>query len=522
MINGQMSKKEEPKTCVIYVRISDFGSVEETLSPDVQIQLAKKEVRERKMVLLEEPYSDLGKSGTSLNRPRLQDMLARCLEGDVDAIVVQDTSRLCRNTGDYIAIKAMLQKEGIVIISPNQPSASKDDPYSNYIDEIIAASNSLQPRITSFKVKLVMKQKFEFGWWPSMAPLGYKNEINKTPTCQFDRKIIIPNEETAPLIKLAFKKYATGNYSMLKLSKILHKKGLVTKLGRPIAHSTLQQILSNPFYYGLMERGGVKLMGKHQPLVSKKLLDICKLIARRHANFVVRERKHDFLLRGLLYCGCGQRHTAEWHNINSKKRERIAYYHCAKRKPCTSRYIEAGEMEKQVEDCLKSIKFTKGFTSKLAIEVMRYLKKLDKERNKESKSLTNKKNALLVKKDILEKNFLEENISPESFNSMQAKMEREINEINTNFGKLEKTHTIDFDLFKEVLKLSRNIPKTYTETPDNIKKSYLTFFFQKIVVEDKKIKKIIHSPLINELILQEKVILSDNWLPKQELNQVVL
>jgi len=503
------------KTCLIYVRISDFGSVEDALSPEVQIEIAQKEKEKRKLVLLEPPYQDLGKTGTTLDRPGLQNMLARCMRGGVDAIIVQDTSRLSRNTADYIAIKAMLQKEGVSLISINQPSASKNDPYSSFVDEVIAATNALHPRVTSFKVKLTANSKFNFGWYPGPAPIGYKNVKNNTPSCQLDRKIIVPDEKKDYLIKLLFKKYGTGQYNLFKLGKVLQKKGLTTKSGNPLAHSTLNQILTNPFYYGLMRRNGTKKMGKHEPLISKKLFNLCQLVARKHANFVTRERKHDFLLRGLLFCDkCEQRYTAEWHNINSRSRDKIAYYHCVKRTPCKSSYIESKEMERQVTELLKGIKFTKGFTTKLTIQVMKYLKSLDRGRLKERKALNNKKTAFLVKRGRLEENFLNGHISADAYNRMSAKLDIEINKVGLKLLRLDKTHKLDFDLLKEVMQFTRDIPKTYSEAPDYLKKKYLGFFFQKVLVDDKKIKNVIYSPLINELNSSQQVILRSNRLPE--------
>lgn len=515
MLSALQRKEKELRSCVIYVRVSDLGKEDDGLSPDVQRDIALKEAEKRNITVLEDPYIDLNRTGTNVNRPGLQEMLARCKKGDVDAVIVQDTSRLSRNTEEYLALKAMLLSEGVRIISPNQPTASRNDPYSGFADEVIAASNALHPRITSFKVKLVMDNKFEFGWWPSCAPLGYKNIKNKTPTCRFDNKIIAVDEETGPLIKLAFKKYATGNYSIFRLRKLLHKKGLRTKTEKPISHSTLHQVLTNPFYYGEMTRNGVTKTGRHKKLVTKKLFDICQQMARKNGNYATRNRKYKFLLRGFLTCGeCKEQWTAQWRrNINSKKRDKIAYYRCQKRKTCHQSYIETNDLENQVQEVLAGIKFTKGFTSKMTVQVMKYLKQIEKERNRKKRAINNKKQALVVKRSRLEDSYLESEISADSFNRIQARIDKEINDLNTQLISEEQYHKIDFDLLKQVMKLTRDIPKTYNEVPDYIKEKYLAFFFESIVVKDKKIEKINYSPLINELKFRQEVILSDNRLP---------
>ncbi|KKP39205.1 MAG: hypothetical protein UR29_C0008G0001, partial [Candidatus Woesebacteria bacterium GW2011_GWC2_33_12] len=96
--------------CVGYGRISTSSQKEEGFSIDVQQTKIYEKVRELKGELIG-IYTDEAKTGTNLNRPGLTALLARCTKGDIDYLVVQDTSRLSRDTKDYLGVKALLKKE---------------------------------------------------------------------------------------------------------------------------------------------------------------------------------------------------------------------------------------------------------------------------------------------------------------------------------------------------------------------------------------------------------------------------
>jgi hypothetical protein len=53
-----------------------------------------------------------------------------------------------------------------------------------------------------------------------------------------------------------FEEYATGLYSMKQILENATKAGLKTLKGKKLSHSTVEGILSQPFYYGKMQSGG--------------------------------------------------------------------------------------------------------------------------------------------------------------------------------------------------------------------------------------------------------------------------
>ncbi|MCP3659261.1 MAG: recombinase family protein, partial [Bacteroidetes bacterium] len=90
--------------------------------------------------------------------------------------------------------------------------------------------------------------KLNHGECIGKAPLGYKNIRNTE-----NKADVVIDEEKAHFMKMAFELYATGNYSVRKLAKILQEKGLRTVRGKILLQSRLHEILQNKFYYGYMK-----------------------------------------------------------------------------------------------------------------------------------------------------------------------------------------------------------------------------------------------------------------------------
>ena len=113
--------------------------------------------------------------------------------------------------------------------------------------------------------------------------------------------------------------------------------------------------------------------------------------------------------------------------------------------------------------------------------------------------------------------FFDINNVGERIKRKHDEIQAEIENIDSELAKLGLNRKFDFDLLEEVLALTRNIPKTYKEAPQFLKRKYLNFFYDRIEVNDKKVVNTAYSPLVQELINQQQVILRKNWLPLKDL-----
>src|SRR3990167_6111865 len=103
--------------CIGYARVSTIGQKEDGASIDVQKTKILEKIQEMRGELVEDIFVDNGRSGTNMNRPGLTAMLARCSKKGISHLVILDSSRLSRETRDYLTIRAALAKYKVEIVA---------------------------------------------------------------------------------------------------------------------------------------------------------------------------------------------------------------------------------------------------------------------------------------------------------------------------------------------------------------------------------------------------------------------
>jgi site-specific DNA recombinase len=440
-------------------------------------------------------YTDPGTSATNMNRPGLQDMLIRIQEDkSIGAVYVQDTDRLARNAGDHLTIKALLRKNNVELISVSQPGL-ENTPEGNFMDLVIAGVNQLQSQITSRKTLKSMEQKYKDGWWPTRAPMGYIN--SGTPDDE-KLRIITTDPIRGPLIAECFKLYSTGDYSLIEIRDLLYKKGLVSSVGKRVAMSKMFMMMKSPFYYGAMPWRGMIDMGKHEAIITKDLFDKCQQVLAENNHYACRRHKHNFLLRGFVFCNkCGQRYTAEFHPLKKK-----AYYHCNRssdQKKCNDKYVEVFDLENQIVEKFKGLQFSEDFINQV-VNKMRsiYEEKKADVGNQKKQFMTSKVN-FERKLEIAEEKLINGIIDDAAFTKIKMRYREQIDGIEDEIHKVEQTRNLKIDVIQDVLALMRNIGQTYEKAPTDLKRLYLGLFWDQFKAEDKFIVEATKSPIVRGL-----------------------
>lgn len=97
-----------------------------------------------------------------------------------------------------------------------------------------------------------------------ITPLGYKKAFINGEI------VVVPNEEIAPKVVLAFELAARGK-TFREILPILKAQGLVSSRGNDLSLSSLHNMLTNPFYIGLIRTSQETYEGEHGPIISKSL-----------------------------------------------------------------------------------------------------------------------------------------------------------------------------------------------------------------------------------------------------------
>ena len=502
-----------PKNGLIYTRVSTQEQAKEGQSIDAQIKISNTYAKENKIAIVD-IYKDGGKSGSNTNRAGLQDMLARITNDKaIDCVLVMDTDRLARNTLDHLSIKALLKKHDVQLISISQPMID-DSPEGRFIDTVLAGANALQSQITGRKTSKVMEEKAKAGWWPDKAPIGYQNTINPNPTSNLDKRIITPHPQTGPIVTQIFKDYATGTFSTDSLVKKVNSLGLTNNQSRKIAASTMNRVLNSPMYYGVIPWKDKLYPGKHKPLTSKTIWDICQQIMDVHNQHANRTRKYSYLLRGFVYCvNCHHRLWAA-----PSKKMAFNYYYCHKCGKGT--YVDVPVLEKQIEKWVGQLEVTDRYAQDLAVAAKQALKDLRSNSQEEEKLLINQKTAIKAKMQAAEDRLLDNTLKPEQFKEIMDRLDPQLNDIEQAINTSSSDYSDKFERIKNLVNMARNLKQTYRDADPDLKRYYLSLFFSKFMVKAGKAVEAIPSEDIKPLLKNGKirVRVKTNWLRRRDSN----
>lgn len=322
---------------LIYGRVSTTRQAERELSIPAQIKACQKYATEHAWHSLpENVFEERGESARTAERPQLQKMLHRAkIDDKVDVILVHKLDRLCRNVADYAAIKMMLKKHDVRVISVVEQF---DESFSGeLVENIMASIAQWTSQNISWEVKKGLKEAVERGRFPGVAPLGYLND-KKT-------KLLTIDHTRAKFVKQAFDLYATGKYGYEALAVLLNERGFRARGGTPVGRRTIEHILGNPIYYGLIKTAYGTAQASFPTLISKKLFDDVQEKIQERNHYADRTRKHIYPLSGYIRCGhCGSA------MVGQLKKGHL-YYSCTKRRDIycpEKRYSKDTEIEPQV------------------------------------------------------------------------------------------------------------------------------------------------------------------------------
>lgn len=279
-------------------------------------------------------FVDDGFSGVSFEREGLQEMLREVEAGNVSTVITKDLSRLGRNylkTGELIEIIFPEYDVRYIAINDGVDTARDDNeftPLRNWFNEFYA-------RDTSKKIRAVKQAKAQKGERVNgEVPYGYIADPN-------DRNHLIPDPETAHVVKQIFAMYVRGDRiceiqnwlrdnEILTVGELRYRRTGSTRHPRPQQNAwynwpdkTLYDILTRKEYLGHTITGKtykVSYKSKktrknpeekqyffpntHEALIDEETFELAqKRIATKNRPTKVDELD---LFSGLLFCGdCG-------------------------------------------------------------------------------------------------------------------------------------------------------------------------------------------------------------------------
>ena len=338
-------------TAIIYTRVSSREQLE-GFSLESQEKSCRNFAEKNNLSVLA-LFREEGESAKTADRTQLQRLLkyAGKNRGKIGKLIIYKVDRLARKSLDYATIRFQLKTYGIDIVSATE--AIEDTPQGKFMEVMLSGYAELDNDIRAQRTTEGMKTRLQNGLFSFGAPLGYKNSVDLP-----GNKIIEPDPEKAPLIKMIFEKYADGLYSFKDIAEMVNKSGLRTKHGKKLYPQRIARILKNHLYYGWIEvpRFDVSTQGKHEPIVSKELFFTVQKILNGEKTCgkkLPRNRDNpDFPLRGIQCSGCGHNLSGGWVKGKTK---RYAFYGCIYSACPKKKSIRKKELEDSFEELLRAL-----------------------------------------------------------------------------------------------------------------------------------------------------------------------
>nr|MBQ4456590.1 recombinase family protein [Clostridia bacterium] len=318
---------------VIYARYSSYGQQEQSIEGQIRDCRAYCE-REGFKVVGE--YIDRAISGRTDDRPDFQRMIADSSKKQFSYVVVWKLDRFARNRYDSAMYKAKLKKNGVKVLSAMEPIS--DSPESIIMEGLLESMAEYYSANLSENVKRGQRESIlKHNWTGGGVPYGYRVQDKK----------LLPRDDTAPIVKEIFEKYASG-ISKKEICEDLNRRGLRTYAGCTFTKASLETMLKNKKYIGIFSYGELSYEDEGIRLISDDLFNKVqkKLSATKRAP-AEGKAKVEYLLRGKAFCGhCGSRLVGECGR--SKTGEVHYYYACAKKKKshsCKKKNEQKGFLE---------------------------------------------------------------------------------------------------------------------------------------------------------------------------------
>ncbi|MDA8020410.1 MAG: recombinase family protein [Thermoanaerobaculia bacterium] len=141
------------------------------------------------------------------------------------------------------------------------------------------------------------------GKWAFKAPLGYQNIRDQAS----GKSNVVLDPVRAHLVQKMFEEYATGLWSIREVASRARDRGLTSKFDRPVSSHSVDRMLRNAFYCGVMEVKGEKYAHQYERLISRGLFEQCEKVLDQRAKNPVKLQGRPFVFRGLLKCAASGR-----------------------------------------------------------------------------------------------------------------------------------------------------------------------------------------------------------------------
>lgn len=347
------------RRAAIYIRVSTQEQAQEGYSVGEQKERLIAYCKAQDW-LIADIYVDGGYTGSNLNRPGIQKLMAETDKFDV--VLVYKLDRLSRSQRDTLYLIEEIFLPNKVDFVSMQESFDTSSPFGKAMIGLLAVFAQLEREQIKERTKMGRIARAKAGLYHGGGniPIGYDYE---------DGHLVV-NPYEAEQVKKIYAWYLEGA-SLKTITDRLQDAGYTNRYGSYSSWSSVRYILENETYLGRIHFGDVLVCDAHEPLVTEEQFNkVQALRGRRREQYGTWAFQSKHLLTGMLYCGhCGGRYYLR----NSGK---YKYYSCYSRTKqikamikdpdCKNKNWKGSELEPRIDAKIRELLHNPELVAKIA------------------------------------------------------------------------------------------------------------------------------------------------------------
>jgi len=359
---------------VLYARKSSDDPKKQQMSLADQVEKGKEiyasfpeEERKAHPLKVLRPESGSAYEPKQKKRQSFQELLQMAERGEIYGVLSAQFNRISRNPADT-GVFLQHMKNGTIhsfvatVGGRCSTGENSSDLFMLGVDGGIGCKDS-QDKADVIRDRMTVRasEGKRMGW----AATGYKN-IAVVDGAKV-RKFIEIDEEKAPKILRIFQVADTGIYSLVQLAEEAQKIGLLTREGpnkkaQPYSPQSIQKMLMNPVYKGIVRFNGVSVRANHDPIVPESLWDHVQLMLKGRSKPMAKPKDQQlrelFVFGSLLECPKCKRHLCPYRVMKKEKQRQYLYYECKNPNTKCHICIPQPTLKKQLEPKLMEVSLT--------------------------------------------------------------------------------------------------------------------------------------------------------------------
>ncbi len=294
-------------------------------------------------------FDDGGYSGANIERPGFQRLLEAVAQRQVDVVIVYKVDRLSRSLSDFSQIMKLFQEQQVAFVSVTQNFSTADAIGRLTLNMLMSFAEFEREMISERTRDKIAGARRRGLWTGGSVPFGYRN----------DNGHLMPVPEEVAIIQTMFEMHLE-HHSSLSIAKTLNDRDCPSRARkrqtRPDAggwcKASVLRALQNPVYIGKIPYQNELFDGEHEAIIDPEIFSRAQYLLARPTRQRIRRSDDEYILRGLLKCGCCDATFTGAANKNKQGRS-YRYYRCTSRdrhgsSACASKQLPAVALEELV------------------------------------------------------------------------------------------------------------------------------------------------------------------------------